>query len=53
MFTSKMWRVIACGAIGLVAVAAVLSIGQANVQADKAWRCARRQRRRQRCSTSA
>ncbi|MFN8596720.1 MAG: hypothetical protein U0559_11140 [Anaerolineae bacterium] len=34
MFTSRVWRVIACGAIGLVAVAAVLSIGLTPAQAE-------------------
>jgi alpha-tubulin suppressor-like RCC1 family protein len=34
MFTSKVWRVIACGLIGLGAVAVVLSIGQTRVRAS-------------------
>src|SRR5512147_291526 len=34
MFTSKVWRVIACGAIGLGALVVVLSIGQPRAQAD-------------------
>lgn len=34
MLTSKLWRVIACGLIGLGAVAVVLSIGQTSVRAS-------------------
>ena len=46
MFNSKVWRVIACGLIGLGAVAVVLSIGQTRVQRRIDRGCARRQRRR-------
>lgn len=34
MFTSRVWRVITCGLIGLGAVVVVLSIGQTRVQAE-------------------